>query len=220
MCIFLIFSLKAIIFPSPHQTPSPSTPYRHIPLHTYSPAPRVSWNATPLNFLLRKIIHFQLFPVSLLTNHLPVYIIYEHTFYFFSDRCRVPAPKGGVCLLRIGLHPAKIQRVSWNATPFATRRDFQLPVIRATKDKDFTVMSIHHLRDTRLSLKAIGLFSIILSLPPEWKFSVAGLSAITKDGITSWPMRHPPIFLYMTIEYRKQILSQPERPRWYPQVSA
>lgn len=46
-------------------------------------------------------------------------------------------------------------------------------------------MSIHHLRDTRLSLKAIGLFSIILSLPPEWKFSVAGLAAITKDGITS-----------------------------------
>lgn len=60
-----------------------------------------------------------------------------------------------------------------------------MPVIRATKDKDFTVMSIHHLRDTRLSLKAIGLFSIILSLPPEWKFSVAGLAAITKDGITS-----------------------------------
>ena len=46
-------------------------------------------------------------------------------------------------------------------------------------------MSIHHLRDTRLSLKAIGLFSIILSLPPEWKFSIAGLATITKDGITS-----------------------------------
>ena len=60
-----------------------------------------------------------------------------------------------------------------------------MPVIRAAKDKDFTVMSIHHLRDTRLSLKAIGLFSIILSLPPEWKFSVVGLAAITKDGITS-----------------------------------
>ena len=45
-----------------------------------------------------------------------------------------------------------------------------MPVIRATKDKDFTVMSIHHLRDTRLSLKAIGLFSIILSLPLKRKF--------------------------------------------------
>ena len=45
-----------------------------------------------------------------------------------------------------------------------------MPVIRATKDKNFTVMSIHHLRDTRLSLKAIGLFSIILSLPLKRKF--------------------------------------------------
>ena len=42
-------------------------------------------------------------------------------------------------------------------------------------------MSTRHLRDTRLSLKAIGLFSIILSLPPEWDFSIAGLAAITKD---------------------------------------
>lgn len=50
----------------------------HIPPHS-----RVSWNATPFHFSPRKIIHFQLFPVSLLTNHLPVYIIYEHTFYFF-----------------------------------------------------------------------------------------------------------------------------------------
>ena len=60
-----------------------------------------------------------------------------------------------------------------------------MPATRAARDKDFTVMSIHHLRHTRLSLKAIGLFSIILSLPPEWKFSVAGLAAITKDGISS-----------------------------------
>ena len=42
-------------------------------------------------------------------------------------------------------------------------------------------MRTQHLRDTRLSLKAIGLFSIILSLPPEWDFSIAGLAAITKD---------------------------------------
>ena len=46
-------------------------------------------------------------------------------------------------------------------------------------------MRTQHLRDTRLSLKAIGLFSIILSLPPEWDFSIAGLAAITKDGIAT-----------------------------------
>ena len=46
-------------------------------------------------------------------------------------------------------------------------------------------MSTRHLRDTRRSLKAIGLFSIILSLPPEWTFSIAGLAAITRDGIAT-----------------------------------
>ena len=46
-------------------------------------------------------------------------------------------------------------------------------------------MRTQHLRDTRLSLKAIGLFSIILSLPPEWDFSIAGLATITKDGIAT-----------------------------------
>ena len=60
-----------------------------------------------------------------------------------------------------------------------------MPVVRAPKDRDFTVMSTRHLRDTRLSLKAIGLFSIILSLPPEWDFSIAGLVAVTKDGIAT-----------------------------------
>ena len=60
-----------------------------------------------------------------------------------------------------------------------------MAVIHAPKDKNFTVMSTHHLRDRQLSLKAIGLFSIILSLPPEWDFSIAGLAAITKDGIAT-----------------------------------
>ena len=60
-----------------------------------------------------------------------------------------------------------------------------MPVVRAPKDRDFTVMRTRHLRDTRLSLKAIGLFSIILSLPPEWDFSIAGLAAITRDGIAT-----------------------------------
>lgn len=121
---FLYFHLRQSFFllrirlrpPPPHTATFRSI---HNPPH-----PRVSWNTTPSHFSPGKIIHFQLFPVFLLTNHLPIYIIYEHMFYFFSDRCRLPAPKRGVCLSRIGLHPAKIQRVSWNATPFATRRDF------------------------------------------------------------------------------------------------
>ena len=60
-----------------------------------------------------------------------------------------------------------------------------MAVIRAPKDKNFTVMSTHHLRDRQLSLKAIGLFSIILSLPPDWTFTIAVLATITKDGIAT-----------------------------------
>lgn len=57
-----------------------------------------------------------------------------------------------------------------------------MPVIRVEKNKDYTVMSNHHLRDKRLSLKTVGLLSIILSLPDEWDYTVKGLVAIVKDG--------------------------------------
>lgn len=46
----------------------------------------------------------------------------------------------------------------------------------------YTVMSNHHLRDKRLSLKAKGLLSVILSLPEDWDYTIAGLAAITDTG--------------------------------------
>ena len=46
----------------------------------------------------------------------------------------------------------------------------------------YTVMSNHHLRDKRLSLKAKGLLSVILSLPVDWDYTIAGLAAITDTG--------------------------------------
>lgn len=52
------------------------------------------------------------------------------------------------------------------------------------KTKDFTVMSNHHLKDKRLSLKAKGLMSLMLSLPENWDFSKNGLIAIVKEGRT------------------------------------
>ena len=55
-------------------------------------------------------------------------------------------------------------------------------VFRVNKTRDFTVMSNHHLRNRNLSLKAKGLLSLMLSLPPEWDYSVAGLVAIVPDG--------------------------------------
>lgn len=50
------------------------------------------------------------------------------------------------------------------------------------KSVGFTVMSNHHLRNTTLSFKAIGLLSFMLSCPPSWDFSVEGLQRCAKDG--------------------------------------
>ena len=57
-----------------------------------------------------------------------------------------------------------------------------MSVIRVNKTKDFTVMSNHHLKNKNLSLKAKGLLSVMLSLPEEWDYSVAGLSAISLEN--------------------------------------
>lgn len=60
-----------------------------------------------------------------------------------------------------------------------------MAVFRVHKTKDFTVMSNHHLRDKNLTLKAKGLLSVILSLPDDWKYSIAGLAAICKEGTSA-----------------------------------
>lgn len=57
-----------------------------------------------------------------------------------------------------------------------------MAIIRVVKNKDYTVMSNVHLKDKRLSLKAIGLLSIVLSLPDGWHYTVNGLVGIVKDG--------------------------------------
>jgi predicted transcriptional regulator len=58
-------------------------------------------------------------------------------------------------------------------------------VFRVHKTDNYTVMSNHHLRNKELSLKAKGLLSVILSLPDTWKYSIAGLAAICKEGTTA-----------------------------------
>ncbi|MCL2053023.1 MAG: DUF6017 domain-containing protein [Oscillospiraceae bacterium] len=60
-----------------------------------------------------------------------------------------------------------------------------MSVFRVEKTKDYTVMSNYHLKDKSLSLKGKGLLSLMLSLPPEWDYSLAGLAYICKDGIDS-----------------------------------
>ena len=58
-----------------------------------------------------------------------------------------------------------------------------MAIMRVEKNGNYTVMSNYHLRDSRLSLKAKGLLSVMLSLPAEWDFTLAGLSYINKEGI-------------------------------------
>ncbi len=55
-------------------------------------------------------------------------------------------------------------------------------IVRVHKTKNFTVMSNHHFREKKMSLKAKGLLSLMLSLPDDWNYSVSGLVTLSKDG--------------------------------------
>ena len=56
-------------------------------------------------------------------------------------------------------------------------------VFRVVKTKNYTMMSNQHLKDKRLTLKAKGLMSVMLSLPENWDYTLRGLSAISKEGV-------------------------------------
>lgn len=57
-----------------------------------------------------------------------------------------------------------------------------MPITRVHKTKDFTVMSNAHFRERKMSLKTKGLLSLMLSLPDDWDYSIAGLVKLSKDG--------------------------------------
>lgn len=50
-----------------------------------------------------------------------------------------------------------------------------MAVFRVEKTRNYTVMSNQHLRDKRLSLKAKGLLSLMLSLPEDWDYGSPSL---------------------------------------------
>lgn len=60
-----------------------------------------------------------------------------------------------------------------------------MSVVRVNKTSDYTVMSNFHFKDKRLSLKAKGLLSQMLSLPDDWDYTVDGLCYINKESKTS-----------------------------------
>lgn len=57
-----------------------------------------------------------------------------------------------------------------------------MAVFRVERTRDYTIMSNYHLRDKRLSLKAKGLLSQMLSLPEDWDYTLTGLACINKES--------------------------------------
>lgn len=60
-----------------------------------------------------------------------------------------------------------------------------MAIFRVEHNTNYTVISNTHLRDRRLSLKAKGLLTYMLSLPNDWNFSLSGLAANLKEGMES-----------------------------------
>lgn len=57
-----------------------------------------------------------------------------------------------------------------------------MAVFRVHKTRDYTVMSNIHFREKEMTLKAKGLLSMMMALPDDWNYSIAGLAALSKDG--------------------------------------
>ena len=57
-------------------------------------------------------------------------------------------------------------------------------VFRVVKTKNYTMMSNQHLKDKRLTLKAKGLMSVMLSLPENWDYTVFDLFVFNCAGFS------------------------------------
>ena len=57
--------------------------------------------------------------------------------------------------------------------------------IKIHKESDYTILANTIFRDTRLSYKARGLLTQMLSFPDGWEYSLAGLASIAPDGLAS-----------------------------------
>ena len=68
------------------------------------------------------------------------------------------------------------------ATRFFEMQVTRMAVFRVARKGNYTVMSNYHLKDRRLSLKAKGLLSQMLSLPDDWDYTLSGLAHINKEG--------------------------------------
>ena len=77
--------------------------------------------------------------------------------------------------------PGKL--TAYDAVTFRVKGVENMAVFRVERNKGYTVMSNHHLRNKDLSLKAKGLLSQMLSLPEDWDYTLKGLSLINREQI-------------------------------------
>jgi hypothetical protein len=82
-----------------------------------------------------------------------------------------------------GLIPKPSKSRFYCVTGMQQRSDEAMAVFRVERNKGYTVMSNHHLRNKELSLKAKGLLSQMLSLPEDWDYTLAGLSFINREAV-------------------------------------
>ena len=60
-----------------------------------------------------------------------------------------------------------------------------MAVFKKVRHNNYTTISNDIFRDKRLSLKALGLFCRMMSLPDDWNYSLSGLAALSRDKIDS-----------------------------------
>lgn len=60
-----------------------------------------------------------------------------------------------------------------------------MAVIRINKNENQSLSSNYYLMKKDMSLKAKGLLSLMLSLPDDWDYSIAGLVSICKENETA-----------------------------------
>lgn len=57
-----------------------------------------------------------------------------------------------------------------------------MAVFKVNKNNNYTVISNTHLKERKMTLKAKGLLTVMLSLPPDWDYSLSGLVSICKEN--------------------------------------
>ena len=60
-----------------------------------------------------------------------------------------------------------------------------MDIKRVKKNKNYSIICNEIYKNKKISLKAKGLLSLILSLPEDWDLTIKGLEAICKEGVSS-----------------------------------